>query len=198
MLLLYHSRLWALTVGANMLVKYAKEEERVGKCFFCFNPNFVSNHLTSVYYGLFITPFQCYWHIFFFFDWLKYVILKCFHEIKYIRNVRFKKKKKMELAMWMQLHCMMCVYISVISRVLYIFFISIYIREHLTPQQSQVTLCKPFVLITGCIFLLLGLPITNRIPKGASVKILLIFETLLFKEYPTDVMYTCHIVMYLY
>lgn len=38
----------------------------------------------------------------------------------------------------------------------------------------------------------------KSIPKDASVKILLIFQTFLFKEYLTDVMYTCHIVMYLY
>ncbi len=52
-----------------------------------FYPNFVNNRLQLYIMVFLFTSCQCCWHIFFFY-WLKNVILKCFHEIKYIRNVR--------------------------------------------------------------------------------------------------------------
>lgn len=138
-------------------------------------------------------------------DW-KYVILNYCNEIKYIRNVRISSPFGMffflisrELAMWMRLPCMMCVYIPAISSVFLIrkYFLYTFLPEQRTPRPSQVTQKKTFFLTlwseflySGCIFFFLC--VYSRL-KGYTH----FFYTFLFYKYLTDVMYTCHIVMYL-
>lgn len=75
------------------------------------NSNIVNNHLQLYIMVFFIYFLSMLFGTFSFFNWLKFVNLKCFHEIKYIRNVRIFFSF-WELAMWMQLPCMMCLHLG--------------------------------------------------------------------------------------